>query len=38
MMDTNSLDLLVGGLALLIAIGGLWMLFGGISAMENQDK
>ena len=37
-METNSLDLLVGALALLIALGGLWMLFGGISAMDNQDK
>lgn len=38
MVDTHSLDLIVAVLALLIAIGGLWMLFGGIAAMDKQDK
>ena len=38
MVDTHSLDLIVAVLALSIAIGGLWMLFGGISAMDKQDK
>lgn len=38
MVDTHTLDLIVAGLALSIAIGGLWMLFGGIAAMDKQDK
>ena len=38
MMDTQSLDIILVVLALSIAVGGLWMLFGGISAMDKQDK
>ena len=38
MVETNPLDLIVAVLALSIAIGGLWMLFGGISAMDKQNK
>jgi hypothetical protein len=38
MIDTNSLDIFVGILALLIVIGGLVMLFSGISAFDRQDK
>ncbi len=38
MVDPNSLDLIVVILALSIATAGLWMLFRGISAMDNQDK
>lgn len=38
MIDTNSLDLIVVVLALSIALGGLWMLFSGISAMDKKDK
>ena len=37
-MDIQSLDIIVAVLALSIAIAGLWMLFGGISAMDKQDK
>jgi hypothetical protein len=36
MIDTNSLDIFVGILALLIIIGGLVMLFNGISAFDRK--
>jgi hypothetical protein len=35
---TNLLDLVTGGLALIILIGGLLMLFKGISAFEDKSK
>jgi hypothetical protein len=38
MIDTNFLDIFVGILALLIIIGGLIMLFNGISAFDRQKK
>ncbi len=38
METTNVLDLVVGGLALVILIGGLLMLFFGISAFGDRDR
>jgi len=38
METTNLLDLIAGGLALAILIGGLLMLFFGISAFGDKDK
>ena len=38
METTNLLDLVTGGLALTILIGGLLMLFSGISAFGDKDK
>jgi hypothetical protein len=38
-METNNWsDLLIGGLALFIVIAGLFMLFQGISAIEDKNK
>lgn len=38
-METTSLmDLIAGGLALVVLIGGLLMLFNGISAFGDKDK
>jgi len=36
--NTNLLDLVAGGLAIMIFIGGLVMLFKGISAFEDKGK
>jgi hypothetical protein len=38
METTNILDLITGGLALAVLIGGLLMLFFGISAFADRDK
>lgn len=38
METTNILDLITGGLALAVLIGGLVMLFFGISAFGERDK
>ncbi|GET39046.1 hypothetical protein [Microseira wollei] len=38
METTNLLDLVTGGLALAILIGGLLMLFFGVSAFGDKDK
>jgi hypothetical protein len=38
MLTTNLMDLVAGGLALAILIGGLLMLFKGISAFDDKDK
>ena len=38
METTNLLDLITGGLALAVLIGGLLMLFKGISAFGDKDK
>jgi hypothetical protein len=38
METTNILDLITGGLALAVLIGGLLMLFKGISAFGDRDK
>ncbi len=38
MPTTNLMDLVAGGLALAILIGGLLMLFKGISAFDDKDK
>jgi hypothetical protein len=38
METTNVLDLVMGGLALAVFIGGLLMLFNGMSAFEDRDK
>lgn len=38
MENTNVLDLVVGGLAIAILIGGLLMLFNGISAFGDKGK
>ncbi|MFB2978863.1 hypothetical protein [Microseira sp. BLCC-F43] len=38
METTNPLDLVTGGLALAVLIGGLLMLFFGISAFGDKDK
>ncbi|MEW6491996.1 MAG: NAD synthetase [Cyanobacteriota bacterium] len=38
MENTNVLDLVVGGLAIAILIGGLLMLFNGISAFGGKGK
>jgi hypothetical protein len=38
METTNVLDLVIGGLALAVLIGGLLMLFGGMSAFGDKDK
>jgi hypothetical protein len=38
METTNVLDLVIGGLALAILVGGLLMLFSGVSALGDQDK
>ena len=35
---TNLLDLVTGGLALAVLIGGLLMLFNGMSAFGDKDK
>jgi hypothetical protein len=37
-MNENSLDILVGILALFIVIGGLLMLFSGMSAFDRDKK
>jgi hypothetical protein len=37
MIETNtSLDWVLGGLALLILLGGLWMLFSGVGSMGDK--
>jgi hypothetical protein len=36
--NTNLLDLIAGGLALAVLIGGLLMLFKGISAFDDKGK
>lgn len=38
METTNILDLVAGGLALAILIGGLLMLFSGMSAFDDKDN
>jgi hypothetical protein len=38
MIDNSSLDILTGILAFLIVIGGLLMLFQGISAFDRERK
>lgn len=38
METTNLLDLVAGGLAVVILIGGLFMLFSGMSAFGDKDK
>ncbi len=38
MLTTNLMDLVAGGLALAILIGGLLMLFKGISAFDDKEK
>jgi hypothetical protein len=38
METTNLLDLVIGGLALAVLIGGLLMLFSGMSALGDKEK
>ncbi len=38
METTHLLDVVAGGLALAILIGGLLMLFSGVSALGDKDK
>ena len=38
METTNVLDLVAGGLAVVILIGGLFMLFDGMSAFGDKNK
>jgi hypothetical protein len=37
MENSNSLDIVLGILALLIVIGGLFMLYQGIASMDSKD-
>lgn len=36
-MDSSSLDGFLGALALMIVMGGLWMLFQGMKKMNDSD-
>jgi hypothetical protein len=38
MEPLGNLDLIAGGLAIAILLGGLFMLLSGVSAMGNDDK
>jgi hypothetical protein len=37
-MENSSLDWILGGLALAIALGGLWILFDGVRGMGKKPR